>query len=110
MASADAPVISVNELKRVINANDYTLVDVRTFDEHNSFNIGGSNIPINSLEENMTLLNFDKPVICYCATGKRSDEAVKLIKRSFPSVTVYSLEGGLKAWANANEELKTIGN
>src|SRR5664279_3190840 len=109
-ATANVPVISVNDLKKGIDVNEYTLVDVRTFDEHNSFNIGGSNIPVNSLEENMALLNFDKAVVCYCATGKRSDEAVKLIKRSFPSVTVYSLEGGLKAWANANEEMKTIKN
>ena len=107
-ATANVPVISVNDLKKGIDVNEYALVDVRTFEEHNSFNIGGAHIPINSLEENMALLNFDRPVVCYCATGKRSDEAVKLIKRSFPSVTVYSLQGGIKGWNNANEELKTV--
>jgi len=101
------PVISVKDLEKGIGVNEYILVDVRTFDEHNSFNIGGSNIPLNNLEEKMALLNFDKPLICYCATGKRSDEAVKLIKAKFPGVRIFSLEGGLKAWGQASEKLQT---
>jgi len=92
------PAISVNELKKVIDLNEYNLVDVRTFEEHNLFNIGGRNIPLQELETNISALNFEKSVIVYCATGKRSEEAVKLLKNKFPAENIFSLEGGLKGW------------
>jgi len=94
----EVPVISIKELKEVIGANEYALVDVRTFEEHTAFNIGGTHIPINDLEKNFSRLSFEKPVVFYCASGKRSDEAVKLVRTKFPDVKVYSLQGGLKGW------------
>lgn len=94
----DIPVISASDLKKAINSDAYNLVDVRTYEEHNSFNIGGSNIPLHYLEKNFSLLNFANPVVLYCGTGKRSGEAVKLIKTKFPDANVFSLEGGIKAW------------
>lgn len=96
------PVISADELKKAIGLNEYYLIDVSTPAEHNSFNIGGNNIPLNDLEKNKSLLNFDKPVVFYCATGKRSSEAVKLIKTKFPGVKTYSLEGGIKGWGRGS--------
>jgi adenylyltransferase/sulfurtransferase len=92
------PVISATDLKKATDLNEYNLVDVRTFEEHHSCNIGGTNIPLNELEKNMSILNFEKPVVLYCATGKRSEAAVRLIKAKFPKVKVFSLEGGIKAW------------
>jgi adenylyltransferase/sulfurtransferase len=92
------PVISATDLKKATDLNQYNLVDVRTFEEHHLFNIGGTNIPLNELEKNMSILNFEKPVVLYCATGKRSETAVRLIKAKFPKVKVFSLEGGIKAW------------
>jgi len=94
----EVPVISIKELKEVIGANEYALVDVRTFEEHTAFNIGGTHIPINDLEKNFSRLSFERPVVFYCASGKRSDEAVKLVRTKFPDVKVYSLQGGLKGW------------
>jgi adenylyltransferase/sulfurtransferase len=34
----------------------------------------------------------------YCSSGKRSGEAVKLMRNKFPGINIFSLEGGLKAW------------
>ncbi|KAA9034340.1 thiamine biosynthesis protein [Ginsengibacter hankyongi] len=99
--SIDIPVISVSDLKKAIDSDEYSLVDVRTFQEHTSFNIGGTLIPLNYLEKNISLLNFEKPVVLYCATGKRSEEAVKLIKSKFPGANVFSLNGGMKEWERA---------
>ena len=96
--SIDIPVISANDLKKVIDLNEFDLVDVRTYEEHTSFNIGGTLIPLNDLEKNISLLNFKKPLVLYCATGKRSGEAVKLIKSKFPDANVFSLNGGMKEW------------
>lgn len=92
------PVISAHDLKKVIDSDEYHLVDIRTYEEHNSFNIGGTLIPLNYLEKNISLLNFEKTVVLYCATGKRSGEAVKLIKSKFPDANIFSLDGGIKAW------------
>lgn len=94
----DIPVISASDLKKAIDLDEYNLVDVRTFQEHTSFNIGGTLIPLNYLEKNISLLNFEKPVVLYCATGKRSGEAVKLIKTKYPDANVFSLDGGVKGW------------
>ena len=92
------PAISVTDLRQKMDTNEYDLVDVSTIEEHRSFNIGGTNIPLDELEKNMSVLNFEKPVVLYCATGRRSEVAVKLIKTKFPRVKAFSLEGGLKAW------------
>jgi sulfur-carrier protein adenylyltransferase/sulfurtransferase len=92
------PLVSASDLKKSIDLGEYNLVDVRTYQEHHLFNIGGTLIPLNYLEKNISLLNFEKPVVLYCATGSRSGEAVKIIKTKFPNVKAFSLEGGIKAW------------
>ncbi len=76
---------------------NYELIDVRTSDEHKFFNIGGKNIPLSEIAENLSYLSSAKPIVFYCATGQRSAEAVKMIKKRFEA-ELYSLEGGLKNW------------
>ena len=88
-------IISVEELKKDIQR--YELIDVRTSDEHKFFNIGGKNIPLSEITENLSYLSANKPIVFYCATGQRSAEAVKMIKKRFDA-ELYSLEGGLKGW------------
>ncbi|MBC8047348.1 MAG: HesA/MoeB/ThiF family protein, partial [Fimbriimonadaceae bacterium] len=97
------PVISAKDLKRAINKDVYELVDVRTLEEHNLFNIGGRNFPVNELEKNMLHLHNGKPIVMYCSSGKRSGEAVKLLNNKFPGINIFSLEGGLKAWQEADQ-------
>jgi len=92
------PTIPVIELKSKLEYNIYSLVDVRTDAEHNAFNIGGVNIPLQELEEQLTKLNGDKTIVLYCSSGKRSTEAAKLIQRLSPELKVLSLDGGLNAW------------
>ncbi|MEO6456320.1 MAG: HesA/MoeB/ThiF family protein [Ginsengibacter sp.] len=92
------PVISANDLKEAIHKNVYELIDVRTLEEHNSFNIGGRNFPVNELENNISYPDNGKTLVLYCSSGKRSGEAVKLLKNKFPDINIFSLEGGLKAW------------
>lgn len=96
--TVDIPAISVEDYKKFFNEEQYQLIDVRSTGEHMNFNIGGSNFPINDIEENIPGLNFEKTIVMYCETGKRSGEAVKFIKNKFPELQIYSLEGGLQAW------------
>ena len=92
------PVITVKELKEVIDKNVYELIDVRTPEEHTLFNIGGMHVPVNELENYTPFMGSKKAIVMYCSTGKRSGEAVKIIRNKFPLANVYSLQGGLKAW------------
>lgn len=94
----DIPVISVDVLKRELSNDIYVLVDVRNAGEREVYNIGGLHIPLAEITDNARYLESDKPVVFYCASGKRSAEAARTILKQYPSAVVYSLEGGMKAW------------
>ena len=88
--------ITLADLK-ALQDGQYELVDVRTNEEHELGNIGGRNIPLNELEKGVSLLDSGKTIVFYCATGKRSDEAVKMMIRHNGKATALSLKGGLNA-------------
>jgi molybdopterin/thiamine biosynthesis adenylyltransferase len=96
--TANTPSIGVIDLKKGLSENLFELIDVRTERERDEFDIGGKHIPLIELEENMDYFSGKGTKVFYCETGKRSGEAVKLIKQKFPNAAVFSLEGGLKAW------------
>jgi len=88
----DIPVITAKELE----SGNFELIDVRSVRERDLFDIGGKHIPIEEIEENLDYFGDGKSRVLYCETGKRSEEAVKLIKLKYPHAKVFSLEGGLK--------------
>ncbi len=90
----DIPTITAKELE----SGSYELIDVRTVYERDIFDIGGKHIPIEEIEENLDYFNDGKSRVLYCETGKRSGEAVKVIKQKYQSAKVLSLEGGLKEY------------
>ncbi|RAU81865.1 HesA/MoeB/ThiF family protein [Pontibacter arcticus] len=94
----EVPTISVKELQQSINSDAYVLVDVRSQAERESFNIGGEHVPLEELSSNTSFLATNKPIILYCASGKRSGEGVKMLKKIYPDKQFYSLDGGMKAW------------
>ena len=75
---------------------DYHLIDVRTVEEHAEFNIGGKNIPLYDVDK--ISIETEDPIVCYCASGKRSIEAAKVLQRKYPDYEIYSLQGGLNAY------------
>lgn len=91
--------ILINEIEYAVmraNIDEYELIDVRSVDERNTFNIGGTHIPLKDLTEN-ALINTTKPVVFYCATGKRSKAAAKQMQETLSEKLFYSLKGGLSA-------------
>ena len=98
------PTISIDDLKKNLKKNVYELIDVRSNEERAQFNIGGQHIPLSKLKENSPALS-DKATVFYCASGKRSVEAVKQIKKQNPDANVFSLEGGMKAWMESLAEI-----
>ena len=75
--------------------NRYELIYVRTEPEHQNFHIGGKNIPLDDLENKLSLIDYSVPIVCYCATGKRSASAVGIIKKAFPETEIFSLKDGI---------------
>jgi adenylyltransferase/sulfurtransferase len=93
------PLISATEMRSDMEGGGFQLIDVRSIQEHDAFNIGGINIPVDELEENLDQLDKGNKIIFYCSTGLRSAEAVKIIQNKISGLDVFSLEGGLKAWS-----------
>lgn len=91
------PTISVRELQKAIEKENVELIDVRTKEERSSFHIGGIHIPAADIEDITTPLQ-NRPIVLYCASGKRSGEAVKRLKKKFPEGNFFSLDGGVKNW------------
>ncbi len=61
----------------------YQFVDVRTSDEFNSHKIKGfKNMPLQSLRNNLEKLSKDQPVILMCASGSRSMNAARVLKKA----------------------------
>lgn len=57
------------------------IIDVRTTGEYRSGHIRGSvNIPLDTLQRNLSKLKKDKPVITCCASGMRSASAKNILK------------------------------
>jgi len=92
------PTVSVDELKNQIAGNSVRLVDVRTEQERDEFNIGGEHIPLDELPDRAAGLDTTVHTVFYCGTGKRSGEAVKDLRKKYPDACIFSLDGGLKAW------------
>ncbi|HWD88311.1 MAG TPA: HesA/MoeB/ThiF family protein [Mucilaginibacter sp.] len=92
--TTEVATITAAELK----TGQFELIDVRTLQERDLFDIGGKHIPLDEIGENLGYFNSGLPKVLYCATGRRSQEAAKLIKLKYPDTEVYSLEGGIENW------------
>ena len=91
--------ISANELqKKLHDKEDMLLIDVREAWEHQSFNIGGTLISLNTLFENIELVARDKPVIIYCQKGIRSQLAIQRLQKKYNYTNLINLSGGMDAW------------
>ncbi|MBX2807739.1 MAG: HesA/MoeB/ThiF family protein [Cellvibrionaceae bacterium] len=89
--------ISPDQFRQQKNSATVLLLDVRSAEEHQAFNLGGKHIPLEQLPDQLSNLLSDadasKKILCYCQTGSRSKQAAKLlITRGFQS---QSLQGGL---------------
>lgn len=91
------PLISQKKFKNGMENKLYDLIDVRSKEEHEVFNLGGVNIPLDKLIKDIGHYYFEKPVVFYCKSGKRSAEAVRVLHLKYPSNEFYSLDGGVNA-------------
>jgi sulfur-carrier protein adenylyltransferase/sulfurtransferase len=93
--------ISVQELKGKMDAREaFELIDVREPFEFEIARINGAKlIPLGEISERTNELNREQTLIVHCHSGRRSAQAVRLLKqRGFTKV--YNLEGGIDAWSD----------
>ena len=92
--------INANELLvRIQNGEHLNLLDVRGEIEYHTFNIGGKNIPLPDLEENLyqLALNKNEEIIVVCKAGLRSATAQSILQLNGYK-NIRNLTGGLIAW------------
>jgi molybdopterin/thiamine biosynthesis adenylyltransferase/rhodanese-related sulfurtransferase len=97
----EIPTISVRDLKRKIDAHEpFRLLDVREIFEHEIARIDGARlIPLPEIGARAEELPREEQIIVHCHSGKRSAQAVRLLReRGFRNV--YNLEGGIDAWSS----------
>ncbi|MBS1520639.1 MAG: rhodanese-like domain-containing protein [Bacteroidetes bacterium] len=84
---------------RLQNGEHLNLLDVRGEMEYHTFNIGGKNIPLPDLQENIDDLewNKDDEIIVICKVGLRSATAKSILELQGYK-NIRNLTGGLIAW------------
>jgi len=86
--------IEANELNEYLTKG-WTLIDVRTKAEFAVFNIGGQNIPIDTLNNaSFDLGNY----ILLCQSGIRSLKALEILNGKYPTKKFKSIKKGLSAF------------
>ena len=77
---------------------DVLLIDVRREYEHRAQHITGSVlIPLDQLPQNLPQCEKQHPIVVYCKSGRRSQQALKILREQ-GFVNVESLKGGIDAW------------
>ena len=93
--SGDCDVVAPDELAGLIEAG-WSLVDVRTAEEHERGAIpGSSNVPIDSLRDHLDALGSG-PVVVYCEVGQRGHTATALLHEL--GFEARNLDGGYQTW------------
>jgi len=89
--------ITVNQFEEYRQRDNSMVLDVRTNNERESFNIGGLHIPLDQLEHRLAELVQEKHYLVYCQSGIRSLKASQLLNQHGFENT-HSLAGGLLGW------------
>ena len=84
----------------VAKKSQHLLIDVRTVGEFAAGYIPGAiNIPLDQISQRLSEIPKDEPVVVYCQSGNRSNQATQLLKGEGYS-QIYDL-GGISQWQSA---------
>lgn len=87
--------INFDEFKLLQQNTPHLLIDVREPHEHDSFNIGGTLIPLGEIISKSCYIPKDVPVIIYCRKGIRSQIAIQRLEEKFGFRNLINLRGGI---------------
>lgn len=79
------------------NHKIFQMLDVREHWEHEAFNIGGKNIPMNEIMSQKDVIDKNIPTVIYCEKGVRSAIIIQRLT-AYGFDNLYNLDGGMSAW------------
>ena len=93
-----SPINNKELLTRIKNGESLNLLDVRESIEYHTYNIGGTNMPLSTLNSNINQLGYNKTdeIIVICKMGLRSQTAATILTEH-GYLQVRNLTGGLIA-------------
>ena len=102
--------IDFDEYSSLSKSKDFLIIDVRTPEEHKISRINNS-ININFYDEKFInmfkKIDYDKHVLIYCRSGRRSLEAAKILTdEGFGKI--YDLKGGILALDKLNIDFSSL--
>ena len=91
-------IVATEMMMRLKNSEPINLLDVREPIEYHTWNIGGVNIPVSALENNLGELEWDKndEIVVVCRAGIRSVTAKSILELNGYK-NIRNLTGGLLA-------------
>jgi hydroxyacylglutathione hydrolase len=101
-------ILSVHQLKSILDRREsLTIIDTRGDEEWKSGHIEGAlHIYVGHLEQRLSEIPRDKPVVVYCKTGRRAGLSASILLRGGFS-SVYNVPGSVTAWVAAGFPLTT---
>lgn len=103
------PTLTLTQVSSQLRADGVTVLDVRREGEWKSGHLPGAlNFPVGSLDERVSEIPSDRPVIVHCQTGARAAMAASLLRaRGFTDVRYFP--GGFSEWRSAGLTVEAEG-
>jgi len=90
--------MDIHQVKKMIDNEDVTIVDIRDEQSYVQGHIAGAVIlNRDNLTDFITNTDKEKPVICYCFHGVSSQDAAAFLQEQ-GFMNVHSMEGGFELW------------
>jgi hydroxyacylglutathione hydrolase len=97
------PTLTLSDAAAQLERDHVVMLDVRTEGEWSSGHVPGSlNLPLGSLDERVSEVPQDRPLVVHCQTGARAAIAASLLRaRGFTDVRLFP--GGFAEWRSAGK-------
>lgn len=96
--TTEVKTINTEDFINIQNDKNYQIIDVRSREEHESFNLGGANIPLDEYMNKKVKLDLSKSTVFYCRTDTRSSQAAKKAIQDNPNAKILVLSGGVEGF------------
>ena len=98
--------IGVDQLEKMLQTEDVTVIDVReNLEQPRIDQFEHIEIPLSRLQDAAGELKTNT-IVLFCQSGKRSRQGAQLLDKIFGGCkAIYSLRGGITAWLNRQKEI-----
>jgi adenylyltransferase/sulfurtransferase len=101
--------VTAHELKEMQDSGEnFVIIDVREPDEIEICSLGGINIPLGQIDQNVDKIPTDRMAVMVCRSGKRSYMATLFLQQEHELTNLYNLNGGITAYARDIDKSMTL--